>query len=296
MSILRDNENLGPSELRRQIKDGGCFAAGVFNGISAMIAENAGFKASYLSGSGVAASMGYPDISITTLSEVAEEVRRITRVTKMPLIVDCDTGFGETMNVVRTIRMMEEAGASAMHIEDQILPKRCGHLDGKELVSKEQMSKKIQTAANARKNKDFTIIARTDSRSVEGIDSAVIRAKSYLSAGADAIFIEALQTEDEFKEFSSKIKAPLLANMTEFGKSPLLSFQELRSMGYSIVIYPLTAFRAMMKNLNEIYSELLSKGTQRNFIDKLMTRQDFYELIEYDDYTEEDKTAYLKGE
>ncbi|MHB8361413.1 MAG: methylisocitrate lyase, partial [Thermoplasmataceae archaeon] len=259
-------------------------------------AENAGFKASYLSGSGVAASMGYPDISITTLSEVAEEVRRITRVTKMPLIVDCDTGFGETMNVVRTIRMMEEAGASAMHIEDQILPKRCGHLDGKELVSKEQMSKKIQTAANARKNKDFTIIARTDSRSVEGIDSAVIRAKSYLSAGADAIFIEALQTEDEFKEFSSKIKAPLLANMTEFGKSPLLSFQELRSMGYSIVIYPLTAFRAMMKNLNEIYSELLSKGTQRNFIDKLMTRQDFYELIEYDDYTEEDKTAYLKGE
>ncbi|MHB8545060.1 MAG: methylisocitrate lyase [Leptospirales bacterium] len=289
MSILKDNVNLGPSEFRRMMNKEGCFAAGVFNGISAIIAERNGFKSTYLSGSGVAASMGYPDISVTTLSEVAEEARRITRVTRSPLIVDCDTGFGETINVSRTVRIMEEAGVSAIHLEDQILPKRCGHLDGKELISVADMAKKIRSAVSSRKNKDFTIIARTDSRSVEGFDESVQRAREYLKNGADAIFIEALESEEEFREFSSKVKAPLLANMTEFGKSPLLAYDELRSMGYSIVIYPLTAFRSMMKNISEIYSGLYSSGTQRNFMDRLMTRREFYDVIGYDEYGKEDR-------
>jgi methylisocitrate lyase len=288
MSILRDNINQGPKEFRRMMKEEGCFAAGVFNGISAIIAEHSGFKASYLSGSGVAASMGYPDISLTTLSEVVEEARRIVRVTRMPLIVDCDTGFGETINVSRTVRMMEEAGVSAIHLEDQILPKRCGHLDGKELIPVEDMNKKLRSASLSKKIREFTIIARTDARSVEGFDSSVERAREYLKAGADAIFIEALESESEFREFAKKVKAPLLANMTEFGKSPFLSFNELKSMGYAIVIYPLTAFRAMMKNIQEIYNDLYREGTQKNFMDRLMTRREFYDIIGYDDYGKED--------
>ena len=288
MSILRDNINLGPREFRRIMNEEGCFAAGVFNGISAILAQQSGFKVSYLSGSGVAANMGYPDISLTTLSEVVEEARRIIRVTRMPLIVDCDTGFGETINVSRTVRMMEEAGVSAIHLEDQILPKRCGHLDGKELISIDDMNKKLRSASLSKKNKDFTIIARTDSRSVEGFDASIERAREYMNAGADAIFIEALESESEFREFAKKVKMPLLANMTEFGKSPLLSFSELKSMGYAIVIYPLTAFRAMMKNVQGIYNDLYKYGTQKNFMERLMTRRDFYDLIGYDEYGKED--------
>jgi PEP phosphonomutase and related enzymes len=208
MSVLRDNINSGPSELRKILKNGFCVAPGVFNGVSAILAERSGFNALYLSGSGVAGNMGLPDLSVTTLTEVAEEVRRITAVTRLPLIVDLDTGFGETINVIRTVREMEHAGASAIHIEDQVLPKRCGHLNGKRIVPEDDMVLKIKAAVSARKNMDFVIIARTDARSVNGLDDAIERSREYLRAGADMIFTEALESRSEFERFALRSKSP----------------------------------------------------------------------------------------
>ena len=287
MSLLRDNVNMGPKSLRVQMKSF-VTCAGVFNGISAVLAERAGFNALYLSGSGVAGAMGLPDISVTTLSEVAEEVRRITAVSRSPLIVDADTGFGEAVNVMRTVRVLESAGASGIHIEDQVLPKRCGHLDGKTIVGPDDMAKKILAAVQARKNSDFQIIARTDARSVGGLEDAIERAKVYLEAGADVIFTEALESKAEFERFAREVKAPLLANMTEFGKSPLLSAEELQSIGYRMVIFPLTAFRAALKTIYGTYQELYRKGTQSGFISSLMDRKEYYEVIGYSDYAKED--------
>ncbi len=293
MSRLRDNVNLGPSYLREEIKKGYVIAPGVFSGISAIIAERIGFKAGYISGSGIAGMMGLPDLSLTTLTEVAEEVRKIVSITKIPVIVDVDTGFGETLNVVRTVRVLESAGASGIHIEDQELPKKCGHLPGKKVIPAEDMQKKIMAAVEARKNDDFLIIARTDSRAVEGFESAVQRGKMYLEAGADMIFPEALENENEFREYAKHVK-PLLANMTEFGKSPLLSAKELGEMGYNIIIFPLTAFRAHLLAIEEIYTQLYKEETQRNFINKLMTRKRFYDYIGYDDYEREDQELFMK--
>ena len=292
MSILSDNVNAGPKGLRMLLKKGIVAAPGVFNGISAEIAERSGAKALYLSGSGVAGAMGLPDLSVTTLDELAEKVQEITAVTTLPLIVDVDTGFGEVINVMRTVRLMEQAGAAAMHMEDQVLPKKCGHLPGKMLIPTEEMVLKIKAAAKARKNRDFMIIARTDARAVEGLESAIARAKEYLKAGADAIFSEALKNEGEFRKFSKSVKAPLLANMTEFGKSPLLSSKELEAIGYRMVIFPLTAFRASLLTMESVYSELSSKGTQRNIMGKLMTRKKFYEVIGYDAYEKDDADIF----
>ena len=288
MSILRDNVNSGPSDLRNQMNDF-VVSAGVFNGISALIAQRAGFRSAYLSGSGIAGAMGLPDLSVTTLTEVSTEVRKIVSVAKIPLIVDIDTGFGEAINVIRTIREMENAGASAIHMEDQVLPKRCGHLSGKSVISSSDMVKKIKAAVSARKNPDFVIIARTDARSVNGIEDAITRANEYVEAGADAIFSEALESRDEFLKFSREVKAPLMANMTEFGKSPLLSVNELRSIGYKMVIFPLTAFRAVLKNMDSIYRNLYSAGTQRDFMDSIMSRKEFYDIIGYSEYEDEDR-------
>ncbi len=281
---------MGPAELRRILRDGFCIAPGVFNGMSAVLATRAGFNALYLSGSGVAGAMGLPDLSVTTLTEVAEEVRRIVAVSPLPLIVDVDTGFGETINVIRTTRVIEQAGASAMHLEDQELPKRCGHLNGKKIVPEDDMVLKIKAAASARKNKDFVIIARTDARSIYGVDDAIERARRYARAGADMIFTEALESREEFERFASEVKVPLLANMTEFGKSPLLSAGELRDIGYRAVIFPLTAFRASLKTIMSVYEDLKTAGTQRDFIDRLMTRSQFYDVIGYSDYEEDDRT------
>ncbi|MDE1860809.1 MAG: methylisocitrate lyase [Candidatus Micrarchaeota archaeon] len=267
-------------------------APGVFDGISAMLAERAGFKALYLSGSGLAGRSGLPDLSVTTLSEVADETRRITSVTRLPLIVDVDTGFGEVLNVIRTVRAIESAGASAIHIEDQELPKKCGQLSGKRLVTEEEMARKVRAAAATKKNRDFMVIARTDARAVEGFNGAVRRAKLYIEAGADAIFPEALESEDEFRKFAKQVKAPLLANMTEFGRSPMLTSRELESMGYRMVIFPLTAFRASLLSMERAYSMLYRRGTQREFLDKLMTRKEFYDIIGYDGYEKEDKAFY----
>ncbi len=288
MSILRDNVNSGPSDLRNQMNDF-VVSAGVFNGISALIAQRAGFRSAYLSGSGIAGAMGLPDLSVTTLTEVSTEVRRIVSVAKIPLIVDIDTGFGEAINVIRTVREMENAGASAIHMEDQVLPKRCGHLSGKSVIASSDMVKKIKAAVSARKNPDFVIIVRTDARSVNGIEDAITRANEYVEAGADAIFSEALESRDEFLKFSREVKAPLMANMTEFGKSPLLSVNELRSIGYKMVIFPLTAFRAVLKNMDSIYRNLYSAGTQRDFMDLIMSRKEFYDIIGYSEYEDEDR-------
>ena len=295
MTEIMDGGGSDPTELRRLISKGIVVTPGVFNGISALIAERHGFKALYLSGSGVAGGMGLPDLSLTSLSDVVEEVRRIKLVSGLPLIVDVDTGFGEVLNVERTVKEIERAGASAIHIEDQVLPKKCGHLEGKKLVEVEEMVEKIQAASKSKKNKDFIVIARTDARSVDGIDSAIERAKLYQRAGADGIFPEALESEEEFKEFAKKVKGILLANMTEFGKSPLLSAKELEKLGYRIVIFPLTAFRGALKKIDEVYSDLSKKGTQREFISNMMSRKEYYDLINYSSYEDEDKKLKEKS-
>ena len=295
MTEIMNGGGSDPAELRRLISKGIVVTPGVFNGISALIAERHGFKALYLSGSGVAGGMGLPDLSLTSLSDVVEEVRRIKLVSGLPLIVDVDTGFGEVLNVERTVKEIERAGASAIHIEDQVLPKKCGHLEGKKLVEVEEMVEKIQAASKSKKNKDFIVIARTDARSVDGIDSAIERAKLYQRAGADGIFPEALESEEEFKEFAKKVKGILLANMTEFGKSPLLSAKELEKLGYRIVIFPLTAFRGALKKIDEVYSDLSRKGTQREFISNMMSRKEYYDLINYSSYEDEDKKLKEKS-
>lgn len=288
MSVLKDNINSGPSELRRLLTEGSIMVPGAFNAMTALIAERTGFKSVYISGSAVAGNMGLPDLSVTTLTEVVEECRKLSSAVKIPVIVDADTGFGETINVIRTVRDLEKAGASAIHIEDQVLPKRCGHLSGKRVVPVEDMLLKIEAAKSAKHNKDFMVIVRTDARSVEGFDSALDRISEYIRSGADAIFPEALETEDEFREVASKFKVPLMANMTEFGKSPLLSYNELSHMGYRMVLFPLTAFRTMLKSVEGIYRKLMENGTQRESMNLLMTRKEYYDYIQYDQYERED--------
>jgi methylisocitrate lyase len=280
---------MGAKELRKQLNSKKIIIApGVSNGLSAIIAERAGFKTLYMSGSGVAGTRGLPDLSVISLDEVAYDARNIIAVSRSPLIVDVDTGFGEPLNVIRTVRMMESLGAAAIHMEDQVLPKKCGHLNGKAVVGADAMIQKIYSAVKARKDKNFVIIARTDARAVEGLDAAIERSNLYAGAGADAIFTEALESESEFKECVKKIHAPLLANMTEFGRSPLISAKDLESIGYKIVIFPLTAFRGSALASKKVYEELARSGTQKNIINSIMTRGDFYSAIGYDEYEKED--------
>lgn len=289
MSRLRDNVNSGPKRLRQLIQKGPVMIPGAFNPISGIIAEKSGFEAIYISGSAVAGNLGLPDISVTTLSEVADECRRMTSAVSVPVIVDADTGFGETSNVVRTVRQLESTGVSAIHIEDQVLPKRCGHLSGKKVVDTSDMLLKIEAATGARKDSNFMIIARTDARQVEGLDSTIERIGEYIRHGADAIFPEALESVEEFREVASKFNVPLMANMTEFGKSPILSFEELSALGYRMILFPLTAFRSMLRSVENAYRMLKDKGTQKDFMDLLMTRRQYYDYIGYDDYEKEDR-------
>ena len=274
MSIIRDNLNLGPDELRKQLKSGFITAAGVYSGITGIQAERAGFKTLYLSGSGVAGVMGIPDLSFTTLSELADETRKVVAVTRSPLIVDADTGFGEPLNVSRTVRVLEAAGASAIHIEDQQLPKKCGHLSGKKLVDEVEMIHKLKAAVKSRVSESFCIIARTDARSVNGIEDAISRAALYADNGADVIFTEALESREEFLKFRREIKTPLLANMTEFGRSPLLSVKDLKEIGYNAVIFPLTAFRTALRSTKNAYERLYSEGTQKDILNDMMSREE----------------------
>jgi methylisocitrate lyase len=271
------------ARLRELISEGAVMMPGVPNASMARQAEHAGFDALYVSGAGMAnATAGVPDIGLLTLTEVARLAGYIAAAVKIPAIVDADTGFGGSENVSRTIRELEAAGLAGCHIEDQEFPKRCGHLAGKSIVDAEEMTGKIKAAVAARRDPDFMIIARTDSRAVEGFDRAVDRAQQYVEAGADAIFPEALQGEQEFRDFAAKIDVPLLANMTEFGKSPLLSFQDLAKIGYRMVIFPQSAFRVSMKASGEFLHALKESGTQKEWIDRMQTREELYELLDYD--------------
>ena len=265
-------------------------APGVFSPSVAKLAEKAGFRALYFSGAGFSNLLALPDLGITTLSEVAEAARQITSKVRLPLIVDADTGFGEALNVARTVEEMKAAGAAAVHIEDQLLPKRCGHLDGKELEDIDEMVKKLISAKEAA-GKGLVIIARTDARSVDGLDAAIERAGVYSRAGADMIFPEALESPEEFREFRRKVSIPLMANMTEFGKTPYMSAKEFEEIGYEVVIFPVTAFRAMMKAVQETLARLKAEGTQKGMLRSLMTRKEFYDLIDYYRYEGADKTA-----
>jgi methylisocitrate lyase len=261
---------------------------GVPNAAMARQVEQTGFDAVYISGAGLAnATAGVPDIGLLSLTEVARLAGYIADAVEIPAIVDADTGFGGAENVARTIHALERAGVAGCHIEDQEFPKRCGHLAGKSVVDPEEMFGKIEAAVAARRDPDFLLIARTDARAIEGFEGAVKRALRYVEAGADAIFPEALQSEQEFKDFAAAVHVPLLANVTEFGRSPLLSMEDLREFGYRMVIFPMSAFRVAMKASEEFLRHLKARGSQAEWIDQMQTRQELYELLDYDPNAEE---------
>ena len=259
---------------------------GAINANHALLAKRAGYRAIYLSGGGVAAgSLGVPDLGITTLEDVLVDVRRITAVCDLPLLVDIDTGFGPSaFNIQRTIRSLIDAGAAAAHMEDQIGAKRCGHRPNKEVVSTTEMVDRIKAAVIARESDSFYLIARTDAVAVEGLDSAITRAKAYVDAGADAIFAEAIRTLEDYKRFTAEIKVPVLANITEFGLTPLFTLDELKGAGISIALYPLSAFRAMNKAAERVYEVIRKEGTQKSVLGEMQTREELYDRINYYEY------------
>lgn len=267
---------------------------GTVNAYSALLAQRAGFKAVYLSGAGAAnASFGLPDLGMTSLNDVCEDVRRISGATPLPLLVDADTGWGGAFNIARTTRELRRAGAGGMHLEDQVQTKRCGHRPGKALVPAEEMVDRIKAAVDGRDDETFVIMARTDAHAVEGQQAAVDRALAYVDAGADMIFAEALGTLEEFRQFTSVVKVPVLANLTEFGKTPMFTVQDLASVGVSLVLYPLSAFRAMSKAAEAVYGAIRRDGTQKAVIEKMQTRAELYEVLDYHSY--EDKLDELFG-
>lgn len=272
------------------MKAGIVVAPGVFNAISAVSAHSAGARALYLSGAGITnATLGVPDVALATLSEFAQVAAAVTQIAPIPVISDADTGFGDSLNVMRTVIEMERAGLAGIHLEDQVSPKRCGHLEGKAVVETSHMAAKLRAAVDSKRDPDFLIIARTDARGVEGLEAAVERAKAYVGAGADAIFPEGLASEAEFEAFRAAVDVPLLANMTEFGKTPIIPASRFAEMGYQIVIFPMTAFRTMLKTLDETYAELVATGTQAGMLDKMRTRAELYERIEYAEYDAKDR-------
>lgn len=265
---------------------------GVINAYSAIQAERAGAKALYLSGAGVAnASYGLPDLGMTMLEDVCIDIRRITGRCDVPLLVDADTGWGGAFNIARTVREMTKAGAAGCHIEDQIAQKRCGHRPNKELVSIEEMSDRIRAAVDAKTDPDFVIMARTDAHASEGQAAALKRAQAYVEAGADMIFAEAIHTLKEYEDFTSEIKVPVLANITEFGATPMFTVDELASVGISMVLYPLSGFRAMNKAALTVFEAILDKGTQSSTLDIMQTRMELYDMLDYHSY--EDKLDAL---
>ena len=259
---------------------------GTINANHALLAEQAGYKAIYLSGGGVAAgSLGVPDLGITTLEDVLIDVRRIVNVTKLPLLVDVDTGFGPSaFNIQRTITSLIAAGAAAAHIEDQVGAKRCGHRPNKELVSKQEMVDRITAAVSAKGDNSFVIMARTDAIAVEGLDSAIDRAKAYVQAGATMIFPEAISDLETYKKFADAVKVPILANITEFGLTPMFTTSELKSANVAMALYPLSAFRAMNKAATNVYQTIKQSGTQKELLDKMQTRDELYQSINYYEY------------
>jgi methylisocitrate lyase len=265
---------------------------GVFNPLVARMAERAGFQAVYLSGAALSASLGLPDVGLVALPEFVDAARAITAATDLPLVCDADTGFGEALNVERTVREFEAAGVAGIHLEDQQLPKRCGHLSGKQLVEPQEMAAKLRAAAVARKDGDFFLIARTDARGVNGFADAVKRALLYRDAGADAIFPEALESAEEFATFAKDVPGPLLANMTEFGKSPLLTAHQLADLGYRLILYPVSALRVALKSVAEFFSKLGRDATQAGDVPNMLTRAQLYDLLDYTGYEARDRTYF----
>lgn len=255
---------------------------GAHNAQAALQAKAAGFQALYLSGAAMSASMGLPDLGIISVDDVCFFVRQIVRATDLPVLVDGDTGYGEVLNVMQTVRTFEEAGAAAVQLEDQILPKKCGHLNDKRLASADEMARKVAAAAKARK--EMLIVARTDAAASEGVESAIKRANMYVEAGADVIFSEALTTPEMFEAFTAEVKAPLLANMTEFGRSPLLTAKELEAIGYNLVIWPVSSLRVANKAQEELYAALARDGSAKSMIERMQTREELYRTISYHDY------------
>ncbi|MBP9721860.1 MAG: methylisocitrate lyase [Gammaproteobacteria bacterium] len=258
---------------------------GAINPYCALLAEQAGFKSIYLSGAGVAnAQYGMPDLGMITLTEVVQEARKITNISKLPLLVDVDTGFGDILNVERTIRELERAGAAAVHLEDQIMSKRCGHRDNKKVISCADMVEKIKIATSAKKHPDFTIMARSDAVAIEGLSKAIDRMQKYVEAGANMIFAEALYDLEDYKTVTDNINVPVLANITEFGKTPLFTVEELASVNIQLVLYPLSAFRAMSKAATEVYTAIRKQKTQKDCLSDMQTREELYKTLDYYSY------------
>ncbi len=278
------------ARLRALIAEGTIAVPGASNAAVALLIERAGFPAVYVSGAGLANGVaGLPDVGLLTLTEVVAQARYIAQAVSLPVIADADTGFGEALNVRRTVREFEAAGIAAIHLEDQENPKRCGHLEGKRLVTPEEMARKLAAAAEARRDPDFVLIARTDARAVNGLEDAIGRAKLYVKAGADAVFPEGLESPAEFAAFAAALDVPLLANMTEFGKTPYLSVEEFAGLGYRIVIFPMTCFRIMMQAADRALAELRETGSQRGLLPRMQTREELYELVRYPDYARLDE-------
>jgi methylisocitrate lyase len=268
---------------------------GTINAYHARLAERVGYKAIYLSGGGVAAgSLGLPDLGISTLDDVLIDVRRITDVCGLPLLVDVDTGFGSAFNIARTVKSLIKFGAGAMHIEDQVQAKRCGHRPGKEIVAKDEMVDRIKAAADARTDADFVIMARTDALAVEGLDAAIERARACVEAGADMIFPEAMTELPMYRKFADAVQVPVLANITEFGKTPLFTVDELRSANVSLVLYPLSAFRAMNKAALIVYEAVRREGTQQNVLGAMQTRDELYDYLDYHKYEQKLDDLFAK--
>ena len=265
---------------------------GAFNPLVAKLIQEIGFEGVYVSGAVVSAELALPDIGLTTLTEVTERGRQIARVTDLPVLIDADTGFGEPMSAARTVTLLEDAGIAGLHLEDQVNPKRCGHLDGKEVVPTDEMVRRLGAAVAARRDPNFVICARTDAAGIEGIDAAIERAQAYAEVGADLIFTEALHTVADFEKFRSGVSIPLLANMTEFGKTELLPAQTLESIGYNAVIYPVSTLRLAMWAAETGLREIYETGTQSGLLDRMQHRSRLYELLQYERYNEFDSDIY----
>ncbi len=268
---------------------------GTFNALTAIQIERAGFSAVYISGAALAAARGLPDLGLLTMTEVLSDSATIAHAVSIPALADVDTGFGAAISVMRTVREFEQAGIAGIQLEDQENPKKCGHLSGKRLVSSQEMVGKILAATEARRDKDFLIVARTDARGVEGLDAAVQRAQAYVEAGADAIFPEALESAEEFRTFAKQLakqgaKVPLVANMTEFGKTPYLSFSEFEDLGYRVVLFPVTALRVTTKAVEQVLRDLKNHGSQRDLLGQMHTRQQLYELLQYEEYERRERS------
>lgn len=284
-----------PGELlRHAISTGPIQVPGTPNALVGRLIEQTGYQACYVSGAALSAGvLALPDVGLFTLTELVQHVDQLTARVTIPAIVDADTGFGEAVNVERTVAQLERAGAAAIQLEDQVLPKRCGHLSGKTLIDTDAMCAKLRAAVEARADESTVLLARTDARGVEDLDAAIVRAQKYVAAGADWIFPEALAAADEFKMFAEAIDAPLVVNMTEFGKSPLMTFDELADLGYAVVLYPVTLLRVAMKAMESTLTLLAEEGTQRELLDLMQTREELYDLLEYDSYEDRDR-AYFK--